>query len=79
MSRVRRQVRNRGKRFGGTIGYPSERLFEEVAYIAYHFHWSYDQIMSLEHRERRLWVEQIGKINRRINEEATGEVQTSWQ
>ena len=47
------------------IGYPSGRLFEEVAYIAYHFHWPYDQIMGLEHRERQLWVAEIAKINKR--------------
>jgi len=47
------------------IGYPPGRLFEEVAYIAYHFHWPYDQIMGLEHRERQLWVAEIAKINKR--------------
>jgi len=49
------------------IGYPSDNLFEEVAYIAYHFHWPYDQIMSLEHRERQRWVTEIGRINERLN------------
>jgi hypothetical protein len=43
-------------------------LFEEVAYIAYHFHWPYGQIMDLEHRERRRWVEEIAKINKRLND-----------
>lgn len=47
------------------IGYPPGRLFEEVAYIACHFHWPYDQIMGLEHRERQLWVSEIAKINKR--------------
>ena len=50
------------------IGYPSDRLFEEVAYIAYHFHWPHGQIMGLEHHERQRWVEEIAKINRRLNE-----------
>jgi hypothetical protein len=49
-------------------GYPSDRLFEEVAYIAYHFHWPYEQIMVLEHGERQQWVEEIAKINRRLSE-----------
>ena len=51
------------------IGYPSERLFEEVAYIAYHFHWPHDQIMEMEHRDRQRWVDEIARINRRLNEE----------
>jgi hypothetical protein len=48
------------------IGYPSDRLFEEVAYIAYHFHWPHDEIMGLEHRYRQRWVAEIAKINRRM-------------
>ena len=47
--------------------YPSKRLLEEVAYVAYHFHWSYDQIMLLDHRERQRWVAEIARINERHN------------
>jgi hypothetical protein len=43
-------------------------LTEEVAFIAYHFHWPHEQIMNLEHRERRQWVAQISTLNQRINE-----------
>ncbi len=49
-------------------GYPSDRLFEEVAYLAYHFHWPYDQIMRLEHRERQQWVDEVARINRRLSD-----------
>lgn len=49
-------------------GYPPDRLFEEVAYIAYHFHWPYEQVMQLEHVERQQWVAEIAKINRRLAE-----------
>lgn len=48
--------------------YPSDRLFEEVAYLAYYFHWPYDQIMQLEHAERLRWVAEVGRMNTRINE-----------
>ncbi|NTU41454.1 MAG: hypothetical protein HGA78_00060 [Nitrospirales bacterium] len=50
-------------------GYPLTRLYEEVAFIAYHFHWSHDEIMAMEHRERQKWVEEISKINRRLSGE----------
>ena len=50
------------------MGYPSERLSEEVAYIAYYFHWPYDEIMSMEHLERRQWVSEIARVNERLNE-----------
>ena len=41
---------------------------EEVAYIAYHFHWTMDSILDLEHRDRRDWVAQISNLNQRANE-----------
>lgn len=44
------------------------RLHEEVAYIAYHFHWTREAVMGLEHGERQRWVEEIAKINRRLNQ-----------
>jgi len=43
-------------------------LYEEVAYVAYHFHWPWEQIMELDHLERKRWVEEIAAINRRIND-----------
>ena len=52
-----------------TLGYPLNRLYEEVAYIAYHFHWAYEEIMNIEHHERQKWCEEISKINRKIAEE----------
>ncbi|MEA2614844.1 MAG: hypothetical protein QOE72_627 [Chloroflexota bacterium] len=48
--------------------YAADRLVEEVAYVAYHFHWSLDEILDLEHPLRHRFIEQIGSINRRIAE-----------
>jgi hypothetical protein len=53
-------------------GHPSEELFEEVAYIAYHFHWDRNRILDLDHPERRRWVGEIAAINRRLGEQAEG-------
>jgi len=61
-------IRARPGEPGGSIGYPSGRLQEEVAYVAYHFHWPREEIMSMEHAERRRWVEEIAKINRRLSQ-----------
>ena len=54
---------------GGILGYPLDDLHEEVAFVAYHFHWPQGEIMAMEHAERREWVSQISAINRRVNEE----------
>ena len=50
------------------MAYPLDRLHEEVAYIAYHFHWPYEEIMHMEHPERQRWVDEIAAINTRLNE-----------
>jgi hypothetical protein len=50
-------------------GYPLARLYEEVAFIAYYFHWNYDDVMLMPHAERRKWCEEISSINSRIGEE----------
>ena len=61
------------------IGYPSERLFEEVAYIAYHFHWSLDEIFSLEHRSRVRWVREISRINQELGNGGKEYGVSKWQ
>ena len=66
---MRRRVRGRDGRRGGVVGYPLEALYEEVAFVAYHFHWPPEAIMDLEHAERRRWVQQISSINERVNGE----------
>lgn len=48
--------------------YATDRLYEEVAYVAYHFHWGFDEILGLEHRLRLRFVEEIASINRRLAE-----------
>ena len=60
------------------IGYPSERLSEEVAYIGYYLHWPYDQIMSMDHRERLRWVTEIARVNERLNEARYTEESRRW-
>jgi hypothetical protein len=50
------------------ISYPLERLREEVAFISYYFHWPYEQIMRMDHIERRHWVAEVSKMNQRLNE-----------
>lgn len=42
-------------------------LYEEMAFIAYHFHWSFGELMQLDHRERRRWCREISLINRALD------------
>jgi hypothetical protein len=49
------------------VTYAAERLYEEVAYVAYHLHWSLDDILDLEHPVRRRFVEEVASINQRLS------------
>ncbi|WP_306695068.1 DUF6760 family protein [Herbivorax sp. ANBcel31] len=48
--------------------YPAEKLYKEVAFIAYYFHWNHDDIMAMDHRERKRWCEEISRINSQLND-----------
>jgi hypothetical protein len=48
------------------VTYAADRLWEEVAYVAYYLHWSLDQILGLEHPSRNRVIEEIGKIHTRV-------------
>lgn len=50
------------------VGYPLDSLYEEVAFIAYHFHWPLEDILNLEHGDRQRFIEEISAINRQMNE-----------
>jgi hypothetical protein len=40
-------------------------------------HWPLDEILELEHADRRRWAEEVAGINRRLNEEAERQM-PSW-
>ena len=48
--------------------YAAYRLHEEVAYVAYHLHWSLDDILDLEHPDRLTYVAEIARINTRMSQ-----------
>ena len=62
------RFRDGGGPCGGILGYPLEPLYQEVAFVAYHFHWPRSEVMALEHADRRRWVQEIAAINRRMND-----------
>lgn len=52
------------------MGYPLDDLYEEVAFVAYHFHWSLDDILRLEHGDRQRFIKEISAINREMSQAA---------
>jgi hypothetical protein len=51
------------------VTYAPDRIYQEVAYVAYHFHWPLDDILDLEHQQRLRFVDEIASINRRRTQE----------
>lgn len=49
--------------------YAVDRLYEEIAYVAYHFHWSLEEILDLEHHDRRRWTDGIASLVTRAGAE----------
>jgi hypothetical protein len=39
-----------------------ERLLSEAARLAYHFHWELDDILDLEHADRRRFLAEAGSL-----------------
>ena len=64
------RFRGGGAGAGGVIGYPLDEIYREVAFLAYHVSWSHEEILNLEHVDRRRWVSEVSDINRQINEDA---------
>ena len=52
--------------------YSPDRLYEEVAFVAYHFGWPPDDIMDMPHAERARWCAEISRINERMNDRDGG-------
>ena len=46
---------------------PAVQLREEMAFIAYHFHWGMNEVFMLDHAERRAWCRSISDINRALD------------
>ena len=59
------------ERPGGVLGYPLNSLYEEVAFVAYHFHWSLKEILDLEHGDRQRFIEEISAINKQMSQSPT--------
>ncbi|WP_135534611.1 MULTISPECIES: DUF6760 family protein [Halostella] len=53
--------------------YDPDRLYEEVAFVAYHFGWDRDDVLTMPHRERQRWCEEISQINDRMNDDPSSE------
>ena len=45
--------------------YPERVLWEELTYLAYQLHWSLDDLLDLEHRQRQRLIGNVAQLERR--------------
>ena len=47
--------------------YPQERLYQEMTFLSYYLHWSSDEVMNLNHLERRRWCREVSAVNKKLS------------
>jgi hypothetical protein len=52
------------------VTYGADLLHEEVSYIAYYLHWQLDDLLNLEHADRRRYV----RLTQRLAAQSSSEV-----
>lgn len=52
------------------LSYPAEAVWQETAYLAYHLHWSLDDLLGLEHLDRVRMVRAVVNLEQRTRQEA---------
>lgn len=45
--------------------YPTDALWQELAYLAYHLHWQLGDLLDLEHMDRVRMVRAVASLNER--------------
>ena len=41
------------------MGYPLGRVYREVAELSIRVHWTREEILNLDHADRRRWLEEV--------------------
>ena len=47
------------------LRYPTEAIWQEISYLAYHLHWSLEELLDLEHMDRVRMVRAVVRLNER--------------
>lgn len=58
------------------LRYPVDALWQEIAYLAYHLHWSIGDLLDLEHLDRVRMVRAVATMNERAWEAVRDNVGT---
>lgn len=47
---------------GGVIGYPLDWVYHEVAWLGTRVHWTFDELLNLDHRARARWIRALRQL-----------------
>lgn len=50
--------------------YPDTVVWDEITYLAYHLHWSLDDLLDLEHRQRTGLLARVAGLDHQQTERA---------
>ena len=42
-------------------------LYQEMTFLSYYLHWSRDEVMNLNHLERRRWCREVSAVNKKLS------------
>ncbi len=62
MSEMFGVVRNGAPEFGGILGYPLDWVYQEVAALSVRVHWTYEDLLNIDHAERRRWIDEVLRL-----------------
>jgi hypothetical protein len=65
MPELRRPRRGRERPPGGIVGYPLDWVYQEVAALSTRVHWTYGDVLNLDHAERRHWLKEILRLDQK--------------
>lgn len=54
---------------GGIATVGTDRLWEEIGFLAYYLHWSLDDLLDLTHGVRQRMTGMVSNFNRAVSEE----------
>lgn len=42
-------------------------MYQEMTFLSYYLHWSRDEVMALDHLERRRWCREVSAVNQKLS------------
>lgn len=47
--------------------YSKKDLYEQISFLAYYFHWSLQELLTLTHSDRNRFCQEVNTLNRKAN------------